>query len=326
MQGQTSSYVLTTLVTAPTSAGLTTLANVKDELDIAANDTSNDVRLTRFIREESASIAGICSRVFGLATWADEFRPQRGVRGEGVRAASNPLKLTKCPLATGAVIFTGNTHSNLLIDGIPSTAGLFAGMSVFGSGIQGSSPTPVFGSGIPAGATIVSVSPTGIILSAPATATASAVSFTAGLSVVETVGTTSTQLIAGTDFEIDTGSLLPGDEGASRLYRLDTLGNPRTWPGAQILVTYQSGYALPNDTYGAQIATLPSDLESVCIRLVVWRFRVRGRDPMLTERTQPQTIGTERYWVGSTPGQTGPYSNEIMAMINNYRQPTVGAA
>lgn len=326
MQGQTASYVLTTLVAAPASAGLTTLANVKDELDLPTGDTSNDARLTRFITEESASIARHCNRIFGLATWQDEFRPQRGVRGEGVRAAANPLKLTRWPLTAGAVVFTGNTHSNLLIDGIASTAGLVVGMPIFGSGIQGSTSTPVFGSGIQAGTTIASVTPTGVTLSKPATVTASAVSFTAGLSVVETIGTTSTQLIAGTDFEIDTGSSLAGDEGAARLYRLNDLGHPRTWSASQIMVIYQAGYALPGDSYGSTIATLPSDLQSVCIRLVVWRFRVRGRDPMLVERSQPQTIGTERYWVGGTPGQTGPYPNEIMAMLNAYRQPTVAAA
>src|SRR5258708_3544028 len=322
MQGQTSSYVLTTLVTAPLSSGLTTLANVKDELDLPATDTGNDSRLTRFITEESASISRHCNRVFGLATCQDEFRPQRGVRGEGVRAASNPLQLTRWPLTTAAIVFTGNTHSNLLIDGIASTAGLRVGMPIFGSGIQGSAPTPVFGSGIPAGATIASVMPTGVTLSKPATATASAMSFTAGLSVVETVGTTSTQLIAGTDFEVETGSLLAGDEGASRIYRLNQLGHPRTWPApGPIVVIYQAGYALPGDS-NPITPTLPPDLEGVCIRLVVWRFRSKGRDPMLRAETQPN-LGDQQWWVGAAPGQTGPYPNEIMAVLQNYRTPVV---
>src|SRR5579884_429359 len=152
MQGQTSSYVITTLLAAPCSIALTTLATVKDELDIDSKDTDNDARLTRFINEESANIARQCNRVFGLATWQDEFRPQHGIWGEGVRAPSNPLMLSKWPLASSAVTFTGNTHSNLLVDGIASTAGLRAGM-------------PIFGAGIPAGTVIASVAPTSIMLS-----------------------------------------------------------------------------------------------------------------------------------------------------------------
>jgi hypothetical protein len=328
MQGQTASYVLSTLVIPPLSAGLANLATVKDELDIVANDTSNDARLTRYIAQSSADIARYCNRIFGLATWTDEFRPQHSILGEGTRAANNPLKLTRWPLQVGGVLIAGNTHSNQLIDGIAtaSTGLLFVGMPIYGSGIQGTNATPVFGAGIAAGTTIAAVQATGIILSAPMTVTASGVSFTAGLSVVETSAGISTQLIAGVDFEVDAGSMLAGDEGAAQLYRLNDLGNPRTWSASQITVTYQAGYALPSDTYPASVATLPSDLESTCLDLVIWSFRRRGRDPLLVERTQPQTIGSERYWVGATPGQIGPYPNEIMATLNSYRQPVVAAA
>jgi hypothetical protein len=326
MQSQTASYVLTTLVSAPLTSALTTLANVKDELDIPATDNSNDTRLTRFIAEESASISRYCNRVFGLATWQDEFRTQQDIRGEGVHAANNPLKLVKWPLATGAVLFSGNAQQgNPDITGIASTAGLFPGMPVFGSGLHGTQLTPVFGSGVPTGAIIQSVNTTSIVLSAPMTASGTGVSFTAGLSVIEAGHTTGhgKQLIAGQDYEIDTGSLQPGDEGASRLYRLNHLGHPKTWRNRNaILVIYQAGYALPNDQYGANVATLPSDLESACIRLVVWRFRARGRDPMLRAQQQPN-LGSEQYWVGATPGQNGPWPNDIMSVVNAYRQAVV---
>jgi hypothetical protein len=310
MHGLTASYVLTTLLAAPQSSALTTLANVKDELDLLANDTSNDTRLNRFITEESDNIARYCNRVFGLATWSSEFRPQRGVRGEGVRGPVNPLKLPRWPLTTAAFAFTGNTHSNLLIDGIASTQGLLVGM-------------PVFGVSIPVGATLSAVMPSGVLLSAPASATAAGVAFTAGLSVVETIADVSTVLVAGTDYAIDTGSLLPGDEGPACLYRLDENQNPKTWPAAKIVVIYQAGYALPQDA-DPTTPTVPSNLESACIRLVVGRFRARGRDPTLVQRDQAAGgIGTERFWVGAMPGNSGPYPNEIMAILNNYRVPVV---
>jgi hypothetical protein len=308
MQSQTASYVLTTLVTAPATANLTSLVHVKDELDITTGD--NDTRLTRFIKEESASVCQYCNRVFGLATWADQFRPQRGIRGEGVRSAANPLQLVKFPLATGEVGFVGDTHSTITIDNIPSTAGLYAGI-------------PVFGAGIAAGTTIATVAPNSVTLSVASTATAAAVPLTAGLQVIETLASIPKLLVQGTHFEVEKGSGLAGDEGAGQLYRLNELGHPRTWPPGKIVVTYQSGYALPDDTFPAQIPTLPEDLESACIRMVVFRYRARGRDPTLVERNQPGNIGTERYWVGSTPGQRGGLPNEIAGKLDNYRVPVV---
>src|SRR5579872_6180520 len=135
MQGQTRGYVLTTLITAPAKSDLTSLANIKDDLDLTDQDTSNDKRLARYISEESAVIASYCNRVFGLATWQDEFRPQRGVWGEGVGASTNPLKLTRYPLAANVIVFTGNTHSSALVDGLSSTAGLVVGLLISGPGI-----------------------------------------------------------------------------------------------------------------------------------------------------------------------------------------------
>jgi hypothetical protein len=158
-----------------------------------------------------------------------------------------------------------------------------------------------------------------VLLSVPITQANSAATFTAGLSIIETVAGVVKQLLAGQDFEIDSSSL-GGDDGAALIYRLNELGHPRTWPDTKIVVTYQAGYALPNDQYGSNIALLPSDLQSACIRLVVWRQSARGRDPTLRGRQTPN-LGTEQYWVGATPGQTGPWPNEIMGVVDNYRVP-----
>ncbi len=312
MQGQTSSYVITTLVTAPSTTTLTTLANVKDDLDIPANDPSNDSRLKRYIGEESDAIARYCNRVFGLATWRDEFRPQRGVWGEGVQASTNPLKLTHWPLVASIVPFTGNTYSSALVDGLNTTAGLFQGQLVSGPGIA-------------AGTTIASINvgSSSLQLSAPATASAPAAALSAGISVVETVAGNDTGLTAGIDFQVDLGSGLPGDEGASGLYRLNQLGNPKNWPPAKIVVVYQSGYVLPSSPNQVRSAALPNDIQGVCLRFVAGRFNARKRDPLLRSRDQPN-LGREEYWIGATPGQSGPYPNEIMAVLDRYRVPVVG--
>lgn len=314
MQGQTRSYVLTALITAPTKADLTTLATIKDDLDIPDTDTSNDKRLQRYITEESAAIANYCNRVFGLATWKDEFRPQQGIGGEGVRAATNPLKLTRYPLAVNVVSFTGNTHSNAVVDALSSASGLLVGQLVSGPGIT-------------VGTTIASINSVAgsLQLSAPATTTAVGAKLNTGLSVVETVSGSETGLTADVDFEIDKGSGLAGDEGAALLYRLNEHGSPRTWPAARISVVYQAGYMLPRTSgpnlYGAR--AVPPDLEGAVLRIVVGRFRARSRDPMLVERNQPGQLGTERYWVGATPGQSGPYPNDIMSTLDQYRVPVL---
>jgi hypothetical protein len=308
MQGQTGNYVLTTMVTPPTSSALTTLANVKDDLGLTS-ETDQDTRLTRYINEESANIARHCNRVFGRATWQDVFRPQHGVWGEGVRAAVNPLKLSRWPLVAAIATFTGTTVAgNVVVTGVANAQSLTQGQLVSGPGIA-------------AGTTISIVGATQIWLSAAPSATATAVPLSAGISVVETVAGVDTGLTAGTDFEVELGSSLPGDEGPACLYRLNQQGNPRTWPAAKVTVVYQAGYALPNDSN----PNFPMDLQSVCIRIVVARFKAKDRDPTLVERVQPN-VGSERWWVGAAPGQSGPYPNELMATLDRYRTPVTASA
>lgn len=311
MQGHTSSYVITTLVTPPASTGLTSLGAIRDELTFKADDTSNDAWFTnRAIPQASADIARYCNRVFGRSTWQDEFRPQRGVWGEGVRSPNNPLTLAKWPVTAHITGFTGNTYAGLTkIDGLSLSV-----TQPLGTGGQ-----LISGPGIVAGTTIAFVYATSIQLSQPAIATATAVNLNTGISVVESIAGVDTGLTANIDFELEQGSLQVGDEGISRLYRLNEHGNPRTWPAAKITVVYQAGYSLPNDAN----PNLPGDLEECCIRLVVNRFRSRGRDPTLMEQSQPGAVGTQRWWIGATPGQKGALPPELEAMADRYRVPVI---
>lgn len=312
MQSQTSAYVLTSLITAPPTGDLALLSNVKDELDIT--DASMDARLKRLISEESAAIAGYCGRVFGKAIWFDQFRPQKGIWGEGIRAASNPLLLNKYPLAAKPVAFTGTTGvNNPTVTGIASTAGL-------------RECQPVFGPGITPGTTISAVLANGIMLSAPATAAGVAVQLSVNVGIAELIGGTVTWLAAGTEYETEVSSNLPGDESAARLFRLNRIGQPRTWPEGIIQVWYQAGYSLPDNAAKnpSSSYTLPADLETACIRILVGRVKKRGRDPMLVSRQQPN-LGIERWWVGSTPGQKGPYPDDIQFTLDRYRVPVMAS-
>lgn len=313
-QSQTGSYVLTSLVAPPLSFALTTLAAVQAEIPGFDATRTNWVSAYA-IPQVSAQIARHCNRIFGLATWMDVFHPQRGVWGEGTRGLNNPLKLTRWPVALQPpVAFAGDLAlSNQLVQNIASTAGLVKGM-------------PIYGAGVPAGATIGSVQPSSLMLSAPATVAGLQVALTAGLNVVETIAGVATTLVYGTDFEIDAGSLMPGDEGPARLFRLDTEGSPRRWPATKIAVVYQAGYSLPGDAATNAAAgtgyNLPTDIEQACLRLVTARLRAAARDPMLVSRDQPN-VGNERYWVGNAPGQTGQFPPEIERSLDRYRVPVV---
>jgi hypothetical protein len=209
----------------------------------------------------------------------------------------DPLQLSRFPFVKSAVVaFTGNTHGTTTVDGITSTAGLVVGSLIFAA--DGS---------IPAGTTIATVLANSITLSAAATTTVTGQSFTTGMQVIQTLAVGQPQLLVyGQDYTIDA---LRG-----WLIRLNVwTGASATWESAPLTVQYQAGFS-----------TIPADLNDACLRLVTSRFKSRGRDPMLVERSQPQTLGTERYWVGTTPGQKGAFPPEITGLIDQYRVPVTG--
>ena len=122
-------------------------------------------------------------------------------------------------------------------------------------------------------------------------------------SVVDQVVTgVSTPLLAGTDFMLDAAR--------GHLAKIDpNTGNPTAWAPDQYTIQYQAGYA-----------SVPADLEMAVLRLVTARFKARGRDPFLRSQGEPN-IGTEQYWVGAMPGQTGPFPPDIAAVLEKYRVP-----
>src|SRR3954463_1565991 len=91
--------IVSITVPALTSA-LTTLANVKDELQIT--NTSSDSYLTRQISMASGAIARHCSRLFGSQTVAETFRfgwqPGIGPIAQQVAPYGKPLNVQMKPL------------------------------------------------------------------------------------------------------------------------------------------------------------------------------------------------------------------------------------
>lgn len=273
---------------------LTDLVTLRDELSIKSGDTSNDAFLQRAITQVSRAISNYCNRTFAVETIQDQIFIEQDPYPYQVPGGVYPLQLSRWPLSNFSVIgFTGNTHGNIIVDGISSTQGITVGAPVFAS--DGS---------LPPGTLVSGVTPYSLELSQPSTSKTNGVSFTTGVQVVQQliVGDTQT-LVYGQDFTID----------AIRgwLIRLNSwTGISVKWEAEPVTVQYQAGYS-----------PIPDDLVDVCLRLVTARYRARGRDPMLVERAISGAVGSERYWVGTSPGQTGPFPPEIDAILRNYRVP-----
>lgn len=129
---------------------------------------------------------------------------------------------------------------------------------------------------------------------------------TALTSVVQTIAISTTQtLVQDTDFKMD------AEKG--EIMRLNPFtGVADYWEAVPVTVQYSAGYAIT-----------PDDLVDACLRVVTMRYRARGRDPMLVQHDIPN-VGTQRFWVGPTPGQVGPFPPEIAQMLDGtYRVPVV---
>lgn len=294
------SIITTVLTTARGSPrgkpyDLTDLATAKDELSLT--DDSSDGFVLRAITQASAAIANYCNRVFPVEGIQDQIFIQQDPYPWQVPGGIYPLQLSRWPLVhSNVVAFTGNTHGTTLVDGIPSTVGMRIGMPVFAA--DGSIPAGAFIQGTP---TVNSIT-----LTQAATSSENAVSMNTGVQVVQTLGVGDPQTLAfGTDFTIDAKM--------GWLIRLDKFtGVSVKWEATPVTVQYQAGYS-----------PIPADLVDACLRLVTARVRSRGRDPLLVQREQPQ-LGSERYWVGTSPGQAGAFPPEILGLIENYRVPSLG--
>ena len=291
--------VITTVLIAATSTApagpydLTDLATVHDELSLPTNETDSDAFLSRGITQASTVIANYCNRVFPVEAVQDQFFIQQDPFPWQVPGGVYPLQLSRWPLVNAIPVgFTGNTHGSITVDGIASTTGITAGSLVFAA--DGS---------IPAGTTVATVAANSITLSNAATSSETGLSMNTGLQVIQTLSVGDTQtLVYGSDFTVDPKK--------GWLIRLNSwTGVSEKWEAEPVVVQYQGGYA-----------TIPTDLVDACLRLVTARYRGRGRDPMLVERTQP-TLGAERYWVGPTPGQKGSLPPEVRDIVDYYRVP-----
>lgn len=123
-------------------------------------------------------------------------------------------------------------------------------------------------------------------------------------SVVETINSAPTTLVANVDYLLDAVR--------GQLIRLNLLGNPRPWPAHNLVVTYAAGYApLPADLIGAVASWIKAVRAS------------RTRDPMLRSQNVPG-VYEAAYWFGAGPGNVSGIPQDVTAILDNYSVPLIG--
>ena len=116
--------------------------------------------------------------------------------------------------------------------------------------------------------------------------------------VVDDAGTDVT-LVEGVDFTIDAAK--------AQLIRTDAVtGRPIQWRSWQTTVVYVAGFA-----------PLPADIDDACSRMTKKAFWARGRDPSIMETSQGM-VGSTKYWVSTSPD--GNIPPEISDILDKYRQ------
>lgn len=109
-------------------------------------------------------------------------------------------------------------------------------------------------------------------------------------------------LVLATDYLVDPAT--------GQLTRVDSSSYPQRWQPLPLTVAYSAGYA-----------TIPPDLEDAVIRMVTKRWRAKGRDATLKQRSVPGVL-EEAYWIATGP-DAGNLTPDIEDILSNYRVPLV---
>jgi hypothetical protein len=329
---------VTTQVLVPASSyDLTTLATVKDELNLTVPD--NDLTIGRWITAASFDIRAYCGRTFQLETVQDTFYPDRDPQPQVLWGGVKPLQLTRWPLVNvpniaGIAPPTAPVLS-VVAGGSRAATKYFATVTYLTS--LGETPasaeaviycpanyllavaSPAADSqglatgwnvyaGLTSGSeTLQNGSPVAIGTgwTEPTSGLVSGVSSPASIAVTENAN----PLCEGVDFTADAQptALLSGS--VAQLTRLDWNGWPRKWAAKPIVVTYQAGFA-----------TIPADLADAAVLAVKHRWYARQRDPFMREETI-EGVYSAKYWIAQGPGTAGNLPPEVRDKIESYRVP-----
>ncbi len=298
---------ITSVIATAATYDLVDLETVKDELQIKPSDTSKDRWLCRAIRQISSSVAGYTKRVFAPEVLQDVIQfgrdPFPGARFNG----DNELPLTRWPILAVMSVTQAlpNGNTKILVEGVDFTVDADTGR-------------------------LLRLKSDGRIErweSFPLTVT-----YTAGFGALTTTTVTVPPSFQAALFVDKDFSCTQSVAYASGVALAQVPANPAQ---GQYSLTVGVGDFPSAQLYGfnpadaGQVLTVayatfrvPDDLVDACLQLITGRSAARGRDPALIQRDTPG-VGTERFWFGGTPGQSGQFPPDIEAMLDRYRTPTV---
>jgi hypothetical protein len=295
--------IVSTVLSPAASIALTDLATVKDELQLKADNTSHDTWLTGAIKRVSSMMANYTNRQLLPELVQDVIDIDRDPYPYQSPGGFSSIQLSRWPvLGVISVVQTlSATQTQTLIEGTDYRVDLANGMLLKLNPFTGTvtdweaSPvTVVFSAGLGALAsetrTIPASTPWQLTVNGSAT-------FNCDHKVSFSTGTALTRVASGP---------------TAGQYSVSSAG----------LYTFAAADANKAVTITYAQRVVPDDLADMCLRLVVSRYRARGRDPMLMQR-DTQDLGTERFWVGGAPGQNGPFPPDITAALDTYRVPVI---
>lgn len=282
-----------TVVQAAATYDLTDIATVKDELSIAASETTKDAWLSRAISQQSSVIANYCRRVFHAEHLLEATLPvNRGLYG-GALSNSDVLQLQRWPIVAITSLVENGSE---IVAGTDYSADLASGQALrLSSGCARPWALAPLTVSYIAGYT-AEAAETSTVAASVAVAKASAFVFDRGVTFIN-----------GDDL-----SKVDGAPGLGE-YAVSSAG----------IYTFNVGNVGSSVRISYAYSKIPDDLVEACLRLITMRFKARGRDPMLMGRDQPN-LGSERFWVGPAPGQNGAIPPEIASLIDHYRVPRFG--
>jgi hypothetical protein len=293
--------VVTTVLAPARTYALTTLAVVRDELEFKSSDTTKDAWLTRAIDQTSRAMMSETNRVFAPELVQDviDIRRTRSQVPTGV----DVLQLARWPVMAIASVVQSlpeTATTRTLVEGTDfrtdAADGQLLRLDATGGRVIAWEPLPV---------TVAYVAGYGEMESEAHTVPAS-VAYT--VTVAEAASFSCDMQVA-----YASGALL------TRVTGTPTQGQYSVAAG---VYTFNVGDASQALTFDYATQSVPDDLAEACLRIVTGRFRAKGRDPALVQRDTPG-VGSERFWFGNAPGQTGPFPPDIQAMLDNYDVPTV---
>jgi hypothetical protein len=298
-----STETITTVLVAATAPDLTNLATAKDELQLQVSNTAHDAFLGRVITRISVAIANYCNRVLVPEQVQDVVDVARPGYPWHPPHGFPQIQLSRWPVL-GIVSVSQQLDAATTLTLVQDTD---YRLDTFTGRLE----------------RIDSGTCSAIAWESRLTT----VRYTAGYGTLTTV----TQAVPTTPFTVTiNNALLSCDHAVTFASNGTALTRVTSAPatGQYSVAASASGaiYTFAAADVGKSVKItyaardVPDDIADACLRMIVARFHARGRDPMLLQRETPE-VGSQRFWVGGTAGQDGPFPPDITAVLDTYRTP-----